>query len=159
MTRRLVAVALLLAAAPGGILRAADCAPGAVTLDTGSARVTYSVEIADEPDEGSRGLMFRTDLAPDGGMLFLFNEEAPRGFWMKNTPTPLDIIFLDRTGRVVSIAERTVPFSEKVLPSDGPAIAVLEVHAGESERHGFGPGTQALHPFFAEAPEPFRCPG
>lgn len=159
MTRALLAVALLLAAVPGGSPRAADCAPGAVTLDTGSARVTYSVEIADEPHERSRGLMFRTDLAPDAGMLFLFEDEAPRGFWMKNTPTPLDIIFLDRTGRVVSIQERTVPFSEKVLPSDGPAIAVLEVHAGESERHGFAPGTQALHPFFAAAPEPFRCPG
>jgi hypothetical protein len=161
MTLRAAArLALVAAWLPGlAIGDEAACAPDRITLLAAEGRITYTLEIADTPETRARGLMFRTDLAADSGMLFVWDEPAPRSFWMRNTPLPLDIIFLDEAGQVVNVAARTTPFSEKRLPSEGPALAVLEVNAGEAERRGIGPGTQARHPVFVDAPEPHRCPG
>ena len=136
---------------------AADCDPAHVTVLTGSGPVGYVVEIADDPRERATGLMFRTEMPRDVGMLFIFDDPSPRSFWMKNTVLPLDIVFIDRAGRVLNIAERTTPFSEAPIPSDGDALAVLEVNAGEAARRGISPGDQVLHPAFVEAPAEHRC--
>ena len=156
MSRCAVIAALLVFLLPTpGV--ASTCALDVATLITDSGEVSYRVEIADEPGERRRGLMYRTDLARDAGMLFIFESPGPRAFWMRNTPLPLDILFIDETGRVLNIAETTTPYSEARIPSEGDALVVLEVNAGEAERHGFGPGTQVRHPAFTDAPEAHRC--
>ena len=131
--RAAVLFALLVACrSPGG---------PAVVIHTaeGADRVVH-VEVADDDQERIKGLMYRTDLAPDAGMLFLFGVEQPRAFWMKNTPLPLDILFIAKDGRIVSIAENTTPFSLKSIPSAAPAERVLEVNAGYVKRNGVKTG-------------------
>lgn len=97
---------------------------------------TIDVEIAETDEERSRGLMQRRSLPSRGGMLFLFAEADTQSFWMRNTPLPLDIIFVDADGQIVNIARRTRPFSEDRIRSSGPAKYVVEVRAGFTERHG-----------------------
>ena len=103
--------------------------------------------------------MFRRSMRPDHGMLFDFQTPQPVAFWMKNTPLPLDMLFIDATGTVVQIAADTVPFSETPVPSEQPIRAVLEVNAGVAERLGIDTGGQgrALHfrqPILASARKP-----
>ncbi|HEV8718674.1 MAG TPA: DUF192 domain-containing protein [Candidatus Binatia bacterium] len=98
--------------------------------------IRVSVEIADTPQKRSFGLMYRRDLPESHGMLFLFPREELLSFWMKNTPLPLDIIFINVDHTIVSIAQDTTPFSEKPLPSGSPAKFVLEVNGGFCRRHG-----------------------
>src|SRR6185295_7795248 len=83
-----------------------------VTISTKAGReVAFQVEIADTPAKRSMGLQYRKELGSDRGMIFLFPAESPQAFWMKNTPIPLDMIFIDRERRIVGIVEQTVPFS------------------------------------------------
>lgn len=100
----------------------------------------FTVEVAVTAPERSRGLMFREDMAADHGMLFIFETEGDRYFWMKNTPLPLDIIYIDAAGKIVSIAADTTPFSEQTIPSGAPAKYVLELNAGTSAERGIGVG-------------------
>lgn len=116
-----------------------------VTLHAGDEPYVFSAEIADTPAERARGLMFRTELADDHGMLFDFAEEAPRSFWMKNTLIPLDIIFAEADGDIVAIAENTTPLSEAPIPSGAPARFVFEVVGGTAERIGLKPGDRLEH--------------
>ena len=90
--------------------------------------------------------MWRTELDDDAGMLFVFNREHDQSFWMKNTPLPLDIIYIGADSKVVSVAANTVPYSQASIPSDGPAKYVLEVNAGFARKHGVGPGTRVELP-------------
>jgi len=110
----------------------------------------FSVEIADDPVERARGLMFRETMPRDHGMLFDFAQEGERSFWMKNTPLPLDIVFIGADGTVVSIARGTTPFSTDPIPSDGPARFVLEVNAGVADAIGLQPGDRLVHRRVAE---------
>ncbi|WP_103071158.1 DUF192 domain-containing protein [Aquimarina sediminis] len=91
------------------------------------------IEIADSDYERETGLMYRKSMQNDQGMLFVFPEEAPRYFYMKNTKLPLDIIYLDAQQRVVSIQKNAQPLNESSLPSEGPAQYVLEVNAKLSD--------------------------
>ena len=102
------------------------------------------------PQQRALGLMFREELAPDAGMLFLFDREAPRSFWMKNTYIPLDLIFLNDQGVIVSIASDAIPHDESSIPSGRPASAVLEVPAGTAEDLGIAPGDRVLHRAFTQ---------
>jgi len=97
---------------------------------------TIDIEIADTPQERARGLMFRRAMGYDKGMLFLFDEADESGFWMKNTPMPLDIIFVGPDSQVVSISERTQPFSEEQIRPTAPKQFVVEVRAGFVDRFG-----------------------
>lgn len=152
---RLAACALVLVALDGGALRAESQAPAQVTeapshdgvaiLLTDSGTHRFTVEIADDPIERARGLMFREEMARDHGMLFDFAGEDHRAFWMMNTPLPLDIIFIRGDGTVDSIAADTTPFSTDSIPSDGPARFVLEVNAGVAADIGLAPGDHLLH--------------
>ncbi len=123
----------------------------ALTVVTASGEHAFWVEIADDDAERARGLMFRDPLADDRGMLFQFPDMAERGFWMENTPSSLDIVYIDDTGRIVSIARHTTPFSRATVPSYGPAKGVLEVRAGRTEEIGARPGDTVRHPFFNNA--------
>jgi len=97
---------------------------------------TIEVEIADTDSSRARGLMERTELPEDAGMLFLFEEEAPQSFWMANTPLALDIIFADANRRIVSMTKYTTPYSQEQVTSGTPAQYVLEVRAGYADRIG-----------------------
>lgn len=100
----------------------------------------FAVEIARTPMEQAQGLMFRTRMAPDEGMLFPRDPPGPASFWMKNTVLSLDIIFIGPDDRVINVAANTVPYSEDPVVSEGPAAAVLELNAGRAAELGIGPG-------------------
>lgn len=102
----------------------------------------FTAEVAATDRQRSQGLMFREEMAADHGMLFVFNRESEQFFWMKNTPLPLDILFISSAGRIVSIAANTTPFSEKVIPSGKPARFVLELNAGTAANLGIAVGDE-----------------
>ncbi|CAN5393449.1 DUF192 domain-containing protein [soil metagenome] len=151
--RRLILTSLLLvvtACAPGDKppVDGAGQPMEALTIVTASGPHPFWVEIADDEPERQRGLMFRPPLEPDRGMLFEFEAAEEQGFWMKNTPSSLDIVYIGADGKIVSIARHTTPFSEAVLPSNGPAKGVLEVRAGRMDEIGAKTGDTIQHPFF-----------
>ncbi|NNE70141.1 MAG: DUF192 domain-containing protein [Rhodothermales bacterium] len=100
-----------------------------------------AIEIADTDSAQVRGLMDRRTLPERGGMLFYYETEEARSFWMRSTPLPLDIMFIGTDGRIVNIVPRTTPYSDDRINSEGPVQHVLEVRAGFTERHQIGPGT------------------
>jgi uncharacterized membrane protein (UPF0127 family) len=112
-----------------------------LTVDTGEDVHTFRVEVARTPREQAQGLMFRTEMGADEGMIFP-REDNPRmtSFWMKNTVIPLDIIFIGPDRRIINIAADAVPYSEESVPSDAPAGAVLELNAGRAAELGIEPG-------------------
>lgn len=119
-----------------------------LAIRTKGGTVHFLVEMARTSAEQSKGLMFRTEV-PDGtGMLFLHEPPRPVAMWMKNTPTSLDMLFIDAAGLVRKIAERTTPYSEAVLASGGPVAGVLEIRGGEAERLGIAVGDAVHHPLF-----------
>ena len=119
-------------------------------ITTSSGEHRFMVEIADDEAERQRGLMFRDPLPDDRGMLFQFPDVAERGFWMRNTPSSLDIIYIDPRGRIVSIAKNTTPNSDDIIPSKGPASGVLELRGGRADEIDARPGDKVTHPFFAD---------
>ncbi|RZJ19297.1 MAG: DUF192 domain-containing protein [Brevundimonas sp.] len=108
----------------------------------------FMVEIADDEAERQRGLMYRPPLEDDRGMLFQFPDVSERSFWMHNTPSSLDIIYIDPKGRIVSIAKHTTPMSDAPVPSNGAANGVLELRAGRADEIGAAPGDEVRHTFF-----------
>ena len=119
-----------------------------LTVVTGTGEHEFMVEIADDEAERQRGLMFREPLEDDRGMLFQFPDVAERGFWMHNTPSPLDIIYIGQDGRIVSIAANATPFSDQSIPSNGAASGVLEIRGGRAAEIGAKAGDVVQHPFF-----------
>lgn len=103
----------------------------------------FRVEVARTPQEQARGLMFRTEMGPNEGMLFPY--DSPRGlsFWMKNTVLSLDLIFIGEDGRIINIAKRATPYSETAILSDAPAVAVLELVGGRTDELDIVPGAMA----------------
>ncbi len=113
-------------------------------IQSGDTILNFTVEVAATEAERAMGLMYREEMAADHGMLFIFEGESERFFWMKNTPLPLDIIYISSAGEIVSIAADTTPFSEKVIPSGAPAEFVLELNAGTAEKLGIHVGARVL---------------
>ncbi|MXO70112.1 DUF192 domain-containing protein [Alteraurantiacibacter buctensis] len=113
--------------------------PLTVTTTTGQ-RHAFRVEVAATGAEQQRGLMFRTEMGPDEGMIFPFSQVRMASFWMRNTVIPLDIIFIGPDNRVINIAANAVPYSEESRPSTAPAAAVLELNGGRAAQLGIGPG-------------------
>jgi len=107
------------------------------------------VWVADTDPRRMRGLMFVEHLADDAGMLFIYPEPQPVAIWMKNTPLPLDILFVRADGRVHRIAENATPQSTDTIPSDGIVLAVIELKAGTAARMNIRPGAQVIHPAFS----------
>ena len=125
-----------------------------VTIETQSGALhVFTVEIADNQRSRAKGLMFRKEMASDVGMLFLFPQQKMLSFWMKDTPLPLDIIFVDRKGEVVHIARDTEPFSLKPISSQLPALGALEVNAGTSVALSLNVGDVVRHPYFRNVAE------
>ena len=116
-----------------------DFAKTRISLDRGDGKIlTYRVELATTPHQHAYGLMHVTELAKDAGMLFVFKGMAVRSFWMKNTLIPLDMLFFDADGELVSSVRRAVPDSLIARRSDGPAQYVLELPGGSMDAAGIG---------------------
>ncbi|MEL6521417.1 MAG: DUF192 domain-containing protein [Pseudomonadota bacterium] len=145
--RHIIAAALVFMASPTWA-----CTEDLVSLrgDWGNAR--FSVEIADDAAERSRGLMFREAMPRSAGMLFLYERPQRVSFWMKNTLIPLDMIFLDETGTVKRVHSNAIPGDLTSIPGGDNIIAVLEINGGLSETFGINEGSQMQHPFFAANP-------
>ncbi len=97
----------------------------------------YNIELALTPEEQTRGLMLRQDLAEDAGMLFVFGDESETSFWMKNTLIPLDIVWISSGKKIVYIKNNAQPCGDGYCPliaPDAPAQYVLEVNAGQMQK-------------------------
>ena len=136
----------------------AACLPNQLEVRTQNGVVQrFSVEIADDPDERSQGLMFRESMPTAAGMLFVFPEPKHATFWMKNTPLPLDIIFVGPSGRVTHVHENAVPFDETAIDG-GPGVAfVLEINGGLAGPLGITPGAVLRHSTIASAAAEWPC--
>ena len=138
-------VALLAAACFAQSAQAEGGALEPLTIETGAGAHTVMVEVARTPEERRVGLMHRTELAPDRGMLFDFGAARQVTMWMKNTLISLDMFFADDEGRIVAIAERTTPLSEKLIRSGVPVRFVLEMAGSSAERLGIAVGDRLRH--------------
>jgi hypothetical protein len=143
-SRHLAAAALALLLPTACASRAPDppATPAArVVVETrGGVRHVVAVELARTDAERARGLMHRTALAPDAGMLFLFDESAEHAFWMKNTLIPLDMIFIAEDGRIAGVVARATPGDLSPRSAGGRSRYVLEVTGGWAEAHGVAAG-------------------
>ncbi|MDT8280026.1 MAG: DUF192 domain-containing protein [Erythrobacter sp.] len=115
-----------------------------LVVERGDKRLPFKVELAASPQAQAKGLMSRTALGDDEGMLFPSAAPEPRSFWMKNTPLSLDIIFVGVDGRISNIAANTVPYSLDSVTSSGFAIAVLELRAGRAKELGIVAGDRVV---------------
>ena len=102
----------------------------------------FRVEVARTGEEQARGLMFRTEMGADEGMIFPRNPPGVASFWMRNTVIPLDMIFIGTDGRILNIAANTVPYSLDSRRSEGIAMAVLELNGGRAAELGIEPGAR-----------------
>ena len=134
----LAALALTLAVPIAGCSQDASEAESAqtipLTITVKDRTHRFNVEVARTDAEQDKGLMFRTSLPADGGMLFPFEKPRIGSFWMKNTLIPLDIIFIRADGSIDRIAENTIPESLEPVVSGGEVSAVLELAGGTAAR-------------------------
>jgi len=130
--------------APQATSAAQPSGPGRVQLPSGTV---YRVELAKTPEEQAQGLMFRESLPDRAGMLVIFPEVAVHKFWMKNTMVPLDMIWMDATGKVLFVNADTPPCKADPCPNygpDAPASMVLEIAGGMAAKEKVAPGTIVL---------------
>jgi len=106
----------------------------------GTSGTSVDIEIVEDTQKARAGLMYRHQLGESQGMLFIFPEQDIRSFWMRTTYVPLDLIFVDTSLEIVSIVKNTVPQSEERYHSGHPAMYVLEVNAGFTDKHGIQEG-------------------
>jgi hypothetical protein len=119
-----------------------------VEIATKSGVHIFSVEVVDNDTDRAKGLMYRKELPEGKGMLFDFKREQDVSFWMENTYIPLDMLFIRADGRILRIQENAEPLSQKMIPSGGPVLAVLEVIGGTARKLGIAPGDRVAAPIF-----------
>lgn len=122
-----------------------------LTIETDGGKHRFKVEVARTAEQRALGLMHRRSMPADAGMLFDFETDQPVAMWMMNTLIPLDMLFIARDGRIVNIAQRTVPHSTASIPSAGSVRFVLELNGGATARLGIKAGDRAIHPIFRNA--------
>ncbi|WP_448205057.1 DUF192 domain-containing protein [Azospirillum sp. sgz302134] len=143
-------MAILLTALPAAALE--TFARSSLTVETAAGgHYRFDVEMAETPMQQMQGLMFRETMAPDAGMLFVYDHPQPASFWMKNTLIPLDMIFIGADGKIVNIHPNAVPQSLDAINSAAPVKGILEVNGGMSARLGIRAGDRVLHPVFGTA--------
>ncbi len=114
-------------------------------------RHAFRVEMAVRPEDQMVGMMFRTSMAPDEGMLFDWGQPRDSAMWMRNTLIPLDMVFIAADGRIHRIHERAVPQSLATIESRGPVRATLELQGGTAERLNLRIGDRVEHRIFGTA--------
>jgi uncharacterized membrane protein (UPF0127 family) len=154
-TAALLAISLVATAAPVPVLAQVHAVTGApmiletdpapLVAETASGEKSFTIEVADEDHERAAGLMFRTEMPDDHGMLFEFQQTRPVAFWMKNTPMPLDLVFIGEDGKVIAVLPGE-PFSTASITPNAPTRFVLELKAGTAQKAGIVDGVRLRHP-------------
>lgn len=135
----------------------AACAPGRVDLRWQGGSESFAVEVADDGAERAQGLMFRENMDPAAGMLFVYDRPGRAQFWMKNTLIPLDMIFADASGRVTRVHSNAVPGDLTPIDGGDGVVYVLEINGGLAERLGIAPGAELRHPAVADDGAAWPC--
>ena len=153
LERAAIAAALFSFVMMGMVLLISDAVQAKVrtetlVIETSKGARTITIELAETAEQKALGLMFRTEMARDHGMLFPYEQEEEITMWMKNTYLSLDMIFIKSDGRVLRVEERTKPLSEAIISSRGRARAVLELVAGTARDLGIKPGDLVRHRIF-----------
>ncbi len=130
---------------PGAVFA---CDPDTVTVKGDFGQFDFAIELAQTPQEQARGLMFREQMDLFAGMLFVYPSARQPSFWMKNTFIPLDMLFVDETGRITLVHPEAVPGDVTPIPGPDGTIAVLEINGGVAERLGIEEGDVLGHPAF-----------
>ncbi|MBA3910563.1 MAG: hypothetical protein C0524_11920 [Rhodobacter sp.] len=141
-----LALAAILAALPWSAHAQASCSADRIDLRWQGGSESFSVELADDPAERSRGLMFRSALDPAAGMLFVYESPRQAQFWMKNTLIPLDMIFADASGRVTRVHSNAIPGDLTPIDGGPGVVFVLEINGGLAATLGIAPGAELRHP-------------
>jgi uncharacterized protein len=134
---------LILALVPGAVL---GCSDDRVDLRWDGGKASFSVEVADDPDERAQGLMFRDRMAMSAGMLFVYESPRRASFWMKNTLIPLDMVFADPTGKVTHVHANAVPGDLTSIDGGEGVQFILEINGGLAKRLGIVEGAELRHP-------------
>ncbi|HML29777.1 MAG TPA: DUF192 domain-containing protein [Hyphomicrobium sp.] len=118
-------------------------------VSSGGAEHQFTIELASTDKEKALGLMFRTELHDNQGMLFPYAAERGLQMWMHNTYIPLDMLFIRADGTITRIEEQAEPLSDRVISSGAPVLAVLEIPGGASARLGIQAGDKVRYPIFS----------
>jgi uncharacterized protein len=124
-----------------------------ITIDTRTGAHPFTVEVAADDQSRETGLMFRTSMPPDAGMLFDFHQPQDVAFWMENTIIPLDMLFVRADGTIARIAANAVPYSRAQIPSGEAVKLVIEINGGRAAALGIGAGMK-VHARETEPPRP-----
>ena len=116
------------------------------------SKIDFDVEVAKTDEQQERGLMFRKNLAPNAGMIFIWPEDQVINMWMKNTEIPLDMLFVAHDGKIVKVLANTVPFDLTNLSSDQPVRAVIEIGGGGADRQNIRVGDRINASEFSAKP-------
>ncbi|SHG36206.1 DUF192 domain-containing protein [Cognatishimia maritima] len=135
----------------------AKCSHNTVQLRGEWGKAQFTVEVADNASERSKGLMGRPSMPTSSGMLFVYHRTRPISFWMKNTLIPLDMIFADERGIVVHVHHNAIPLDETPISSQWPARYVLEVNGGLAQALGVDVGSELRHPAVLQGDAAWRC--
>lgn len=120
-----------------------------VTIQTSSGDKIYNTEIATSKEQIEYGLMYRNKLPENEAMLFVFKNEQKINMWMKNTLIPLDMLFVDKLGKIIYIARNTTPNSlDTISAGETPALAVLEIRGGEARSQHINVGDRIMYKVF-----------
>ncbi|MFC3051346.1 DUF192 domain-containing protein [Kordiimonas pumila] len=143
---KIAVIALLIWAGSSSAAALSESA-SSLTIETANQHEVhhFTVELALSNSQRIQGLMYRTELGSDQGMLFIFPDTDMRSFWMRNTLIPLDIIFLKSDGTIINIIENAEPETETPRRSEAPAKAVLEIAGGHSAKLGLSAGDIVRH--------------
>jgi uncharacterized membrane protein (UPF0127 family) len=117
-----------------------------ITIDTKTGPHSFTVEVAADEESREKGLMYRTAMAPDAGMLFDFKTPQLVSFWMENTVLPLDMLFVRANGTVARIKANATPYSRENIPSGEPVQLVIELNAGRAAALGITEGAKVHAP-------------
>ena len=126
-----------------------DFPRGELIIETESGRLRLEVEIARNSEQRAQGLMFRTSMAENSGMIFIYESPRVISMWMKNTILSLDMVFIAEDGKITRIVANTIPMSEATISSLGPVRAVLELLAGAAKRLAIKPGDHVRYDAFS----------
>ncbi len=139
-------LAICFAIFPLVVLAQDTCAPDVLDIRYNGSTIRFQIEVVDTPEGRAQGLMYRETMPRFAGMLFVYPQELPVSFWMRNTLIPLDMIFIDEDGVVRNIHENAVPLDETSIPSGEPVKFVLEVNGGMSAMLQLREGAEIRHP-------------
>lgn len=140
-----------------GAMAQAACDPLRVDLRGTWGQARFSVELADTPTSRATGLMHRESMPRASGMLFIFEAPTTASFWMRNTLIPLDMIFIDPTGRVGHVHHNAIPLDETPIPGGDNVLMVLEINGGLAQRFGIVPGSELRHPRLSQDTAVWPC--